>query len=169
VVITGFITVKSARIRHKITQLNFFWKTTWATKEGFQWAKIEEVKGMGIQATDKEGNTYWAGSFKTLNDKTTEDGHNIYIQKNNQLIGWIDVADQIRPEAKEVIDHLFDDITNTSVDSDKDIGHSQSRYAMNESKDSESKDNAIFGKLFSDVKVIQKKKRYHKGWSNFEV
>ena len=81
-------------------------KTTWTTKEGIQWAHIEEVKGMGIQATDKEGNTYWAGSFKTLNDKTTEDGHNIYIQKNNQLIGWIDVADQIRPEAKEVIDHL---------------------------------------------------------------
>jgi Cu+-exporting ATPase len=81
-------------------------KTTWTTKEGMQWATIEEVKGMGIQATDKAGNTYWAGSFKTLNDKTTEDGHNIYIQKNNQLIGWIDVADQIRPEAKEVIDHL---------------------------------------------------------------
>ena len=81
-------------------------KTTWTTKEGIQWAQIEEVKGMGIQATDKEGNTYWAGSFKTLSDKTTEDGHNIYIQKNNQLIGWIDVADQIRPEAKEVIDHL---------------------------------------------------------------
>lgn len=54
---------------------------------------------------------------------------------------------------------MFDDITNTSVDSDKDIGHSQSSYAMNESKDSESKDNAIFGKLFSGVKVLQKKKK----------
>ena len=41
-----------------------------------------------------------------MNDKTTEDGHNIYIQKNNQLIGWIDVVDQIRPEAKEVVDQL---------------------------------------------------------------
>ena len=81
-------------------------KTTWATKEGISWATIEEVKGMGIQATDKEGNTYWAGSFKTLEDKSIEDGHNIYIQKNNQFIGWIDVADQIRPEAKEVVDQL---------------------------------------------------------------
>jgi Cu+-exporting ATPase len=81
-------------------------KATWNTKDAIPWAKIEEVKGMGIQATDKEGNTYWAGSFKTLEDKSIEDGHNIYIQKNNQCIGWIDVADQIRPEAKEVVDQL---------------------------------------------------------------
>jgi len=81
-------------------------QATWKTNDAIPWAKIEEVKGMGIQATDKDGNTYWAGSFKTLEDKSIEDGHNIYIQKNNQFIGWIDVADQIRPEAKEVVDQL---------------------------------------------------------------
>jgi Cu+-exporting ATPase len=81
-------------------------KATWKTNDAIPWAKIEEVKGLGIQATDKDGNTYWAGSFKTLEDKSIEDGHNIYIQKNNQFIGWIDVADQIRPEAKEVVDQL---------------------------------------------------------------
>ena len=81
-------------------------KEEWKTTEVIKWAQIDEIKGMGIQATDKDGNTYWAGSFKTLEDKTTEDGHNIYIQKNNSLIGWIDVADQIRPEAKEVIAQL---------------------------------------------------------------
>lgn len=55
----------------------------------------------------------------------------------------------INKSKKEVIDHLFDDITNSStqsVDSEND-------------NDNESKDNAIFGKLFSDVKVIQKKKK----------
>ena len=64
---------------------------------------IEEIKGRGIQATDKEGHTYFAGSYATLNENKAEDGHNIYIQKNNVFIGWIDVADEIRPEAKEVI------------------------------------------------------------------
>jgi Cu+-exporting ATPase len=64
---------------------------------------IEEIKGMGIQATDKEGNTYFAGSFASLKEIKAQDGHNIYIQKNNMLLGWIDVADEIRPEAKEVI------------------------------------------------------------------
>ncbi len=81
-------------------------KEAWKSSNLIKWNQIEEVKGMGIKAIDKEGNTYWAGSFKTVENQQVEDGHNIYIQKNNQFIGWIDVADQIRPEAKEVIDQL---------------------------------------------------------------
>ncbi len=80
--------------------------STWKNTIEIKWQQIEEVKGLGIQATDKDGNTYWAGSYKTLLDPTIEDGHNIYVQKNNKLIGWVDVADQIRPEAKEVIETL---------------------------------------------------------------
>jgi Cu+-exporting ATPase len=80
--------------------------TAWKNSSELKWQQIEEVKGLGIKATDKDGNTYWAGSYKTLIDPTVEDGHNIYVQKNDQLIGWIDVADQIRPEAKEVIETL---------------------------------------------------------------
>jgi Cu+-exporting ATPase len=77
--------------------------THWKNKEDIKWKTIEEIKGRGIQATDKAGNTYFAGSYATLNENKAEDGHNIYIQKNNVFIGWIDVADEIRPEAKEVI------------------------------------------------------------------
>lgn len=80
--------------------------TEWKSKEEIKWANIEEVKGIGIKATDKQGNNYWAGSFKSLVDKNVEDGHNVYIQKNDKLLGWLDVADQIRPEAKEVIETL---------------------------------------------------------------
>jgi Cu+-exporting ATPase len=80
--------------------------TEWKSKSELKWNTIEEVKGLGIKATDKEGNEYWAGSFKTLKDPSIEDGHNIYIQKNGEFIGWIDVTDEIRPEAKEVIETL---------------------------------------------------------------
>jgi len=80
--------------------------SAWKSKTEVKWNSIEEVKGLGIKATDKEGNEYWAGSFKTLVDQSIEDGHNIYLQKNNQFIGWIDVTDEIRPEAKEVINTL---------------------------------------------------------------
>lgn len=83
-----------------------FISTEWKSKEEIKWANIEEVKGIGIKATDKQGNNYWAGSFKSLVDKNVEDGHNVYIQKNDKLLGWLDVADQIRPEAKEVIETL---------------------------------------------------------------
>lgn len=80
--------------------------TEWKSKTEIKWSTIEEVKGLGVKAKDKEGNEYWAGSFKTLKDQSIEDGHNIYIQKNGQFIGWIDVTDEIRPEAKEVIETL---------------------------------------------------------------
>ena len=80
--------------------------SAWKNTSEIKWQQIEEVKGLGIKATDKEGNTYWAGSYKTLLDPTVEDGHNVYVQKNDQLIGWIDVADQIRLEAKEMIETL---------------------------------------------------------------
>lgn len=74
----------------------------WKIKDEIRWANIEEVKGFGMKATDKEGNEYVAGSFKAVEKLTDDYSHNIYILKNNQLLGWIDVADEIRPEAKNV-------------------------------------------------------------------
>lgn len=86
--------------------------TQWKNKTEIKWRSIEEVKGLGIKAVDTEGNTYWAGSYKTIIQKAPvtstdiEQGHNVYLQKNDIVLGWIDVADQIRPEAKQTIDIL---------------------------------------------------------------
>ena len=55
---------------------------------------------------DKEGNILWLGSFKIASEFTTDDTHSIYIIKNSTLIGWVDVKDEIRPEAKTVINYL---------------------------------------------------------------
>ena len=60
-------------------------------------------KGLGIKSKDKEANEYFAGSYTIAASFTKDDAHNIYILRNNELIGWIDVADEIRPEAKQVI------------------------------------------------------------------
>jgi len=78
----------------------------WKMKDDIRWNKIEEIKGLGMKASDKEGNEYWACSFNVAKEFTKEDNHNIYIVKNNKLVGWIDVKDEIRPEAKSVIDYL---------------------------------------------------------------
>ncbi len=74
--------------------------------EEIKWNKIEEIKGVGIKAFDKEGNEYWAGSFKVAEKLTQDDSHNVYIIKNNHLIGTIDVSDEERLEARPVIDYL---------------------------------------------------------------
>lgn len=78
----------------------------WKTKNEISWKKIEEVKGKGMRAEDKEGNIYWAGSFRVAQQLTEDRSHNIYIVKNNSLMGWIDVRDEIREEAKTVINYL---------------------------------------------------------------
>jgi len=78
----------------------------WSIKDEIRWNRIEEIKGLGMKATDKDGNEYSAGSFNVAKEFTKEDNHNIYIIKNNRLIGWIDVKDEVRPEAKSVIDYL---------------------------------------------------------------
>jgi Cu+-exporting ATPase len=79
---------------------------TWKTKDEIRWEKTEEIKGLGMRATDKEGNSYQAGSYKIAESFTTDDTHNVYIIKNNELLGWIDVIDELRPESKTVVEYL---------------------------------------------------------------
>lgn len=78
----------------------------WKQPENIYWQKIEEVKGLGMKATTKEGDVYQAGSYRVAMAHTREDSHNVYIMKNDELLGWIDVKDEIRPEAIQVVQYL---------------------------------------------------------------
>jgi Cu+-exporting ATPase len=78
----------------------------WKISNDIRWKKIEEVKGKGMVAVDTEGNEYALGSHKLALGLTTEENHNIYLVKNNELIGWIDLADELRPESKFVVQYL---------------------------------------------------------------
>lgn len=78
----------------------------WKTKQDIRWQQIEEIKGLGMKAVTKEGIAYQAGSYKIAAALTTDDTHNIYIVKDNVLLGWIDVKDEIRSEAKQVVDYF---------------------------------------------------------------
>ena len=79
---------------------------SWRRKSEIRWGKIEEVKGLGIKAIDKDGNEYTAGSYKVAKAVINDDSHNIYVVKNNQLLGWMDVEDSPRDEAAAVIAYL---------------------------------------------------------------
>lgn len=78
----------------------------WKQKNPIKWARIEEVKGVGMKATTSTGDRYIAGSYETTMTLTTDDTHNIYILKNDQLLGWIDVKDEVRSEAITVVQYL---------------------------------------------------------------
>jgi P-type Cu+ transporter len=78
----------------------------WKVGNDIRWRKIEEVKGKGIVATDMEGNEYALGSHKLALGLSTEENHNIYVVRNNELLGWIDLVDELRPESKTVVSYL---------------------------------------------------------------
>lgn len=78
----------------------------WKVKNPIHWKKVEEIKGKGIVATDNEGNEYALGSHKLALELTAQENHNIYLVKNKQLLGWIDLADELRPESKSVVQYL---------------------------------------------------------------
>jgi P-type Cu+ transporter len=64
---------------------------------------VEEEKGIGITARDKNANTFKIGSYDTVRALTSDDSHSIYISMNDTLIGWADIEDEIKPEAEKTI------------------------------------------------------------------
>lgn len=78
----------------------------WRTNAEIRWKNIEEIKGEGMSGEDAEGNRYQAGSYVIASHLTNEDGHNIYVVRNNALIGWIDLKDELRPESAAVVNFL---------------------------------------------------------------
>lgn len=67
---------------------------------------VEEEKGIGMSATDKQGNKYTLGSYDMVRELTTDRNHNIYLTMNGNLIGWVDIEDEVKAEAKEMMDFL---------------------------------------------------------------
>ncbi|MFN8247574.1 MAG: cation-translocating P-type ATPase [Ferruginibacter sp.] len=70
------------------------------------WKKIEEIKGLGMKAEDAQGNSWQLGSYKIAAALTNEKDHTAYLLKNNKLIGWFDMEDEIRMEARDVVNYL---------------------------------------------------------------
>jgi Cu+-exporting ATPase len=74
----------------------------WKVSKAEQWKKIEEIKGLGMKAEDKAGNVFWIGSAR-IDDNIQDTSHHLYVKKNDDIVGWIDIADELRPEAMEII------------------------------------------------------------------
>lgn len=78
----------------------------WKMKNEIRWRKIEELKGRGMIAIDMNGVVYELGSYLFATNLTQESHHNIYVVRNNELLGWIDLRDELRPESKKIIQYF---------------------------------------------------------------
>lgn len=78
----------------------------WKINDTVQWKKIEEVKGVGMSAEDEQGNKYQLGAYAIAASHTNDRTHTAYLVKNNLLIGWFDMEDEVRGESAGVIKYL---------------------------------------------------------------
>ncbi|TAF52895.1 MAG: cadmium-translocating P-type ATPase [Sphingobacteriia bacterium] len=70
------------------------------------WLEKKETRGMGMEGVTKEGERILVGSWKITDKLNTPKGHNLYVMCNGEWMGWIDLVDQIRPEAKSLMGQL---------------------------------------------------------------
>ena len=71
-------------------------------------SKVEEIKGKGIMAEDATGIKYRLGNRDFVDDNTGDIKYeaDIYLSYNKMVVASFDIEDQVRPEAKTVIDFL---------------------------------------------------------------
>jgi len=69
----------------------------------FHFKKVNEQKGLGIEAETNDGKIYKAGSYSIAKTLTDDDTHTVYLLENEKLIAWLDVEDEIKTDAKETI------------------------------------------------------------------
>ncbi len=66
---------------------------------------VKEDKGIGLIG-EYDGDVYKAGSYSIAKKLTNEQNHNIYLTKNDVLIATIDIEDDIKSDAHQVIDYF---------------------------------------------------------------
>lgn len=64
--------------------------------------RVEEIKGLGIKAIDQHGNTYEIGSNRLV-DQSIGERYDIFLKRNGIIVSKINIEDQIKPEAAELI------------------------------------------------------------------
>lgn len=77
----------------------------WKSKDELKWSKTEEQKGVGMRGVTRSGDAYSIGSRRILG-AVVSDRHDLYVLKNDQLLGWIDLKDAIREEAFTIVKYL---------------------------------------------------------------
>jgi P-type Cu+ transporter len=76
------------------------------SSSGYKWKNLSEDKGIGINATDEKGDLYSIGSYKMVLPVYDDHSHDLYLLKNNRLLAYIDLEDEIKPGVPQVISKL---------------------------------------------------------------
>lgn len=78
----------------------------WKTETTRQWTDVQEVPGVGLQGVDATGQRWHIGSYLLFTDRPAPEGFDIYVLRQDEVIGKIRLQDQVRPEAQQTIRQL---------------------------------------------------------------
>ncbi|MGD1845958.1 MAG: heavy metal translocating P-type ATPase, partial [Salibacteraceae bacterium] len=67
---------------------------------------VEELKGIGLRATDAAGVSWAVGNHRLLADNPPPAEHSFYLLKNEELVAGIDLEDEVLPGAATTIQQL---------------------------------------------------------------
>jgi len=70
---------------------------------------LREIKGVGMEGTDAEGNRYRLGSFRLLPEEqcaALKQSYDLFLLCNEELIAAVAIEDEVKPHATELIDYL---------------------------------------------------------------
>lgn len=68
--------------------------------------KIKEIKGQGISALDKEGNELKLGSQRFAAPNAGAGEAALFFSKNDKLLATVEIEDELKPAARELMDSL---------------------------------------------------------------
>ncbi|MCL6523277.1 MAG: cadmium-translocating P-type ATPase [Thermoflavifilum sp.] len=79
-------------------------ETAWGKQSAFTFSKVQEHKGWGMEGIGEDQQIYRLGQARWFKDEVIlPPNHDLYLVKNNVCIGWIDLHDRVREEAKQVL------------------------------------------------------------------
>lgn len=74
---------------------------------------IKEVKGIGLEANNSDGDFFQVGSYRIDEAQTSGKNHSIFIFKNRQIVAGIDIEDELKQHVPETIALLNQQGINT--------------------------------------------------------
>lgn len=77
--------------------------------EPFPLQSLNEVKGVGMEAQDADGNHYRLGSFRLLSEEEQarlKQTYDLFLLCNDVLIAAVAIEDRVKPYASELMDYL---------------------------------------------------------------
>lgn len=99
--VRGLITAIEERSNHPIAK-SMVAELAPLSKEKIILKSASEEKGLGMRAEDVDGNHYFLGTAKPGD----EDGFNLSLYKNQQLMAQIAIDDQVKPDAVSLVKEL---------------------------------------------------------------